>query len=70
MPQSEYFKGHGNQVMGDMKKRYGDKAGERVFYATANKTGMKPGEPENKPAKPKRPSIGRRILRGSMSGNG
>lgn len=36
MPQSEYFKGHGKEVMADMKERYGDKKGESVFYATAN----------------------------------
>jgi hypothetical protein len=45
MPVSEYYKGEGDSVMADMKKRYGDKAGERVFYATANKRGMnRPGK--------------------------
>lgn len=43
MPVSGYFKGHGEQVMADMKSRYGDKKGESVFYATANKrSSMKP----------------------------
>lgn len=36
MPVSAYYGGHGKQVMKDMKKRYGAKGGERVFYATAN----------------------------------
>jgi hypothetical protein len=42
MPVSKYFKGHGEDVMRKMKKRYGKKAGKRVFYATANKRKMKP----------------------------
>ena len=37
MPLSKYFKGSGEKVMKSMKKRYGEKKGERVFYATANK---------------------------------
>jgi hypothetical protein len=37
MPLSNYFKGHGEQVMSKMKKKYGGKKGEQVFYATANK---------------------------------
>ena len=37
MPISEYYKGHGDEVMSNMKKEYGDKEGERVFYATNNK---------------------------------
>lgn len=37
MPVSKYFKGHGDEVMANMKKQYGDKKGEQVFYATANK---------------------------------
>jgi len=40
MPVSEYYKGHGDEVMSNMKKEYGSKEGERVFYATANKRGM------------------------------
>lgn len=39
--------------MRSMKERYGDKAGERVFYATANKRGM------NRPGKNKRGKKGR-----------
>lgn len=42
MPVSAYFKGHGNEVMTSMMKKYGSKKGKSVFYATANKTGMKP----------------------------
>ena len=42
-PISEYFKGHGSQVMADMKKKNGDQEGESEFYATANsRPGMKP----------------------------
>lgn len=37
MPVSEYYSGHGVQVMHDMIKRYGEKKGKEVFYATANK---------------------------------
>jgi hypothetical protein len=43
MPISKYFKGHGEEVMANMKKQYGEEKGERVFYATANKRkGNKP----------------------------
>jgi len=49
MPIKEYFKGEGTKVMSSMKKRYGDKEGERVFYATANKRGMnRPGKKSKK----------------------
>ncbi len=41
MPISEYYKGSGTKVMAAMKKQYGAKAGKRIFYATANKTGQK-----------------------------
>jgi len=44
MPVNEYYKGHGSEVMADMKARYGSEGGERVFYATANKRKMKPGQ--------------------------
>jgi hypothetical protein len=37
MPVSKYFKGHGEEVMANMTKEYGDKKGKSVFYATANK---------------------------------
>lgn len=42
MPVSKYFKGHGSEVMANMKKEYGGKKGESVFYATANKHDLKP----------------------------
>jgi len=37
MPISKYYKGHGSKVMKNMKEEYGEKKGESVFYATANK---------------------------------
>jgi len=40
MPVEHYFKGHGSEVMASMKKKYGEKKGKQVFYATANKKGM------------------------------
>jgi hypothetical protein len=54
VPVSEYYKGSGEKVMSSMKKRYGDKAGERVFYATANKRDM------NRPGKKKSRKRGRK----------
>jgi hypothetical protein len=42
MPVSEYYKGSGKKVMASMKKKYGASRGKEVFYATANKQGMKP----------------------------
>lgn len=48
MPVSEYYKGSGTKVMHSMQKRYGKKAGQRVFYATANKRKM------NRPGKKRR----------------
>jgi len=42
MPISEYFGGHGSEVMSEMKKKHGKKAGEREFYATANARDQKP----------------------------
>ena len=42
MPVSKYYKGHGEEVMAAMTKEYGAKKGKEVFYATANKKGMKP----------------------------
>ena len=44
MPVNKYYKGHGSEVMHDMQKRYGTEGGKRVFYATANKRKMKPGQ--------------------------
>jgi len=37
MPISKYYGGHGSEVMKKMKQQYGEKKGESVFYATANK---------------------------------
>jgi len=37
MPIKSYYGGTGEAVMKKMKKQYGDKKGERVFYATENK---------------------------------
>jgi hypothetical protein len=37
MALSRYFKGHGEEVMANMKKEYGSKKGTSVFYATVNK---------------------------------
>jgi hypothetical protein len=42
MPINRYFKGSGEKVMAGMMKEYGAKKGKQVFYATANKIGMKP----------------------------
>jgi hypothetical protein len=47
MPLSNYFKGHGDKVMKEMKKQYGSKKGESVFYATANKKGLDTGPSDN-----------------------
>ena len=52
MPVSEYYKGSGSKVMSNMKREYGEKEGERVFYATANKRIM------NRPGKKKSPKRG------------
>jgi len=42
MPLKKYFKGRGEEVMEDMKDRYGAEGGKRAFYATANKRKMAP----------------------------
>jgi len=42
MPINKYYGGHGDEVMDNMTKEYGDKKGKSVFYATANKRGLKP----------------------------
>lgn len=44
MPLSKYFGGHGSEVMKKMKKKYGEKKGERVFYATSNKNDTGPSD--------------------------
>lgn len=56
MPIAKYFGGHGSEVMADMKKKNGEKGGEREFYATANAKGQKPDD------KTKRKSIGQRMV--------
>jgi len=38
VPLNKYFHGHGDEVMSQMQKQYGEKKGKSVFYATANKT--------------------------------
>ena len=48
MPISKYYSGSGEKVMRSMKERYGEDKGERVFYATANKRGQKPGGTKHK----------------------
>lgn len=42
MPKSSYYGGHGREVMASMKRTYGAKKAERVFYATANARDEKP----------------------------
>ena len=37
MPLSKHYHGKGAKVMRNMKREYGAKEGERVFYATENK---------------------------------
>lgn len=38
MPISKHYQGHGEEVMANMKKTYGDsETAKRVFYATENK---------------------------------
>ena len=41
-PIAAYFGGNGMRVMKDMKRKHGEKAGERMFYATAAKKKQKP----------------------------
>ena len=44
MPINKYYGGHGKEVMKKMKKEYGKKKGEEVFYATENKRKSKKGK--------------------------
>lgn len=37
MPLNRYYSGHGREVMAKMKREYGAKKGEAVFYATEAK---------------------------------
>ena len=49
MPIAEYYKGSGEKVMASMKKKYGEKKGKSVFYATAKKKDMeRPGKGKGK----------------------
>lgn len=50
MPLSKYYGGHGDEVMSNMKKEYGDKKAKQVFYATANKR-KKKGEIDTGPSR-------------------
>ena len=66
MPFSKYFSGKGKKVMSNMQEQYGDNKGKQVFYATANKNGMKPDDKQTtddqrNAHKPKRKSLGQRI---------
>lgn len=48
MPLSDYYRGKGEKVMREMKRRYGEGRGERIFYATANKRGLTPPKKRKK----------------------
>ena len=37
MPLNKYFKGKGDEVMGSLRKEYGEKKGKEVFYGLVNK---------------------------------
>ncbi len=56
MPLSKHYKGHGEEVMANMKKEYGSKKGERVFYATENKMKKQAG------GKFRRSVMGRQVI--------
>ena len=45
MPLNKYFGGHGASVMKEMQAKHGKKAGERIFYATANKKKSREAQP-------------------------
>lgn len=49
-----YFGGAGNAVLAEMKKRYGPKQGEKVFYATIMENTVH-GTAKEKAAQPKVP---------------
>lgn len=49
MPIGAYYGGRGEKVAAQMRKRYGPDW-RRVFYATANKTQLKPGKAANRTA--------------------
>jgi hypothetical protein len=59
MPLSQYFNAPGNRkpgkgeaIMAAMKRRYGAKRGERVFYGTVNK--MRKGTSAQRAAQPRK----------------
>jgi hypothetical protein len=64
MPLGKYFKGKGEEAMSDMKDRYGEDKGQRVFYATANKRGLTADENKSKSKPAKRKTVGQMIAEG------
>jgi len=44
MPLNNYYRGHGAEVLENMRSEYGDKKGKSVFFATAQKRGLKPAQ--------------------------
>jgi hypothetical protein len=64
MPLGKYFKGKGEEVMSDMKDRYGQDKGKQVFYATANKRGLTADDNKSKSKAPKRKTVGQMIAEG------
>lgn len=48
MPVNEYFGGHGEEVMAQMRGKHGSKEGKRIFYATANKKKQRPEDNRKK----------------------
>lgn len=52
MPIKQYYGGKGRSVMRSMKKKYGSKKGQRIFYATVNK--MRKGTKAQRKAQPKK----------------
>ena len=55
---SVQWKPEGEGVMSSMKKKYGSDKGESVFYATAEKKGMKPAAKPGKKMKKAMPKSG------------
>jgi hypothetical protein len=49
----------GQKIMAAMKQQYGEKKGERVFYASRNKGKIKGVDPESSPNTPGRRRRGR-----------
>jgi hypothetical protein len=58
MPVKAYYGGHGRKVMRQMKRKYGAKRGQAIFYATVNT--MRKGSKAQKAAQPKRAPGARR----------